>query len=374
AYTGYVKVGNTTGIANTTYVDNNNGAGLINGIDYCYMIVATFADGAESYASVEVCTQLKRDLPVITNVSINTTNATAGQVYVAWSKPTELDTTQTPGPYKYVISGSSDFTGGAFALIDSFFDLNDTILIDDFVNTQTLPRSYKIEFYNMTPGNTFKIGQSQIASSIFLNCVPTDEATTLSWNETVPWSNTLYTIYRQNTSGIFDSIGTSATQSYTDTGLVNGNTYCYKIRSTGNYSATGFVDPIINFSQEQCAIPVDNVAPCTPALMVNANCIGFNNVLSWHFDSAACYQDIAGYNVYYKNDSINDLVLLVTLGLDTNFLHDSLFSIAGCYQVTAFDSLGNESALSNKVCVDNCPVYELPNIFSPNDDGKNDTF
>jgi gliding motility-associated-like protein len=373
AYTGYVKVGNTVGLTNTQFLDNNNGAGLINGIDYCYMIVATFADGAESYASVEVCTQLKRDLPVITNVSINTTHNT-GQVYVAWSKPTELDTLQTPGPYKYVISGSSDFNGGAFVLIDSFFDLNDTILIDDFVNTEALPRSYKIEFYNLTPGNTFKIGQSQIASSVFITCQPTDEAIHITWSEMVPWSNTVYTIYRKNLAGVFDSIGVSLSQNYTDTGLINGNTYCYKVRSTGNYSASGFVDPIINFSQEQCAIPIDNLPPCAPTLNIKPNCIGFNNALSWHFDSLFCYQDVAGYNVYHSNDSVADLTLLITLVQDTTYLHDSLFSIAGCYQVSAFDSLGNESVLSNKVCVDNCPVYELPNIFSPNADGKNDTF
>ena len=30
--------------------------------------------------------------------------------------------------------------------------------------------------------------------------------------------------------------------------------------------------------------------------------------------------------------------------------------------------------LSNIVCVDNCPVYELPNVFTPNADGANDYY
>ena len=46
----------------------------------------------------------------------------------------------------------------------------------------------------------------------------------------------------------------------------------------------------------------------------------------------------------------------------------------GCYYITAVDRSGNESAPSNVVCVDNCPVYNLPNAFTQNSDGANDTF
>ena len=48
--------------------------------------------------------------------------------------------------------------------------------------------------------------------------------------------------------------------------------------------------------------------------------------------------------------------------------------MAGCYYVTALDSVGNESRPSNIICLDNCPFYELPNAFTPNGDGENDKF
>jgi gliding motility-associated-like protein len=57
---------------------------------------------------------------------------------------------------------------------------------------------------------------------------------------------------------------------------------------------------------------------------------------------------------------------------ETRFRYRNQSSIAGCYAVTAIDSAGNESEKSDSVCVDNCPVYELPNVFTPNGDGINE--
>ncbi len=60
---------------------------------------------------------------------------------------------------------------------------------------------------------------------------------------------------------------------------------------------------------------------------------------------------------------------------DTVFYHrmSEGFMLAGCYAVSAIDSFENESAFSAKICVDNCIMYELPNVFTPNGDGINDT-
>ena len=69
-----------------------------------------------------------------------------------------------------------------------------------------------------------------------------------------------------------------------------------------------------------------------------------------------------------------DLALLITIN-DANvfqYRHYPGEIIAGCYAVSAFDLVGNESELSVMICVDSCNFYEIPNVFTPNGDDIND--
>jgi hypothetical protein len=67
-------------------------------------------------------------------------------------------------------------------------------------------------------------------------------------------------------------------------------------------------------------------------------------------------------------------VLLATNVRDTFYLDENLPSLSRCYRIEAVDRSNNVSELSDPVCNSNCPYYELPNIFSPNNDGCNDLF
>jgi gliding motility-associated-like protein len=57
-----------------------------------------------------------------------------------------------------------------------------------------------------------------------------------------------------------------------------------------------------------------------------------------------------------------------------NYIHQFAIgeAVAGCYSISAFDSVGNESLLSPLICIDSCNYYEIPNVFTPNNDGRND--
>ena len=375
AYTGYVRIGQVDNMNDTTYTDTQ---GLIQGMEYCYMVTAWFLDGAESFASPETCTQLRKDLPVITTVSNDSTDLFAGRGFIAWAKPTELDTVQIPGPYQYVLYRAENMTGTGMEAIATFSGLLDTTFTDGGINMNTSGNgfSYRVDLESLSFGY---IGSSQSASSIFLQLFGTDEEIQLSFEPRVPWDNDYYVVYRKLPGGTeYDSIGISQEPFYRDTLLTNGLEYCYYVKSVGGYSASGFIDPIINFSQIVCGRPVDNEPPCPPVLEVSTDCDNAINRLSWTNPNEYCADDVVKYLVYFSPTEAGEFIPIDSTAPDdnTSYSHFNQGNISGCYAVVAVDSVGNASDFSNIVCVphDQCSLYALPNVFTPNFDGYNDTF
>jgi gliding motility-associated-like protein len=88
---------------------------------------------------------------------------------------------------------------------------------------------------------------------------------------------------------------------------------------------------------------------------------------------------VVSYKLYFADRSYTDFEFLIDFNSKktlnyTDIRPEFSQSMAGCYVITAVDSYNNESAFSNIVCVDNCPEYYLPNVFTPNEDGVNDMF
>lgn len=382
---GYTLIATVNGLNNTSYIDNSS---LVLGNDYCYVIVSYMQDGAVSCPSEEDCAHLLMDVPVITHVSVGETDLTAGIDTIRWVHPLELDTLSNfTGPYFYKIFKRDGF-GNPSALVfttpqSNQLYLTQKELIIDTLNTQDKAYSYRVDLYqfNTVSGNEEYIGPTNHASSIFLSISPADQQLILTWQEDVPWTNTYYKIYRESPTGSnnFVFIDSTFNQTYTDTGLVNGITYCYRVVSYGSYSDPRIPSPLINYSQKACKSPIDLTPPCAPTLSIDNDCEIPLNTLVWNNPNNSCADDVMSYNIYFTPVEGEAFTLLATINSnqDTVFTHvlDN-GSIAGCYYVTAIDSVqyGNESLPSNIVCGDNCPVYFLPNVFSPNGDGDNDYF
>ena len=393
--TGYAMI--VDKITNYSYLDLDADRGHI----YSYRILAHFgrnpvSSGGEVYnktvsiPSHEVCVELPLDLPVITNVSVEKTDETNGSIFVQWSKPKAgpglVDTLQDLPEYTYELYRSEGFNSANFSLIKSFTAntftaFNDTLFSDSLLNTVVNPYSYKVVF--LSANGTEEMGESANASSIFLSIVPSDQSLFLSWEENVPWANDTFTIFRYNENSLlFDSIDITTAHEYKDVGLENDSTYCYKISSKGKYFSTGLLHPIINYSQETCAIPIDTISPCAPEVTIENDCEdtdsqvwtsdNYQNRLHWRNDYT-CADDVEKYKVYYKETFEADFVLLYET-TDTFYVHQLTNSIAGCYYVTAVDESDNESTKVDTTCIENCARYNLPNVFTPNSDGDNDFF
>ena len=375
------------------------------GRTYCYRILAEFAlttptgsttyNPVESLASDSVCVQLNRDIPLITNVSVLTTDTGNGEMEVCWSKPVaeDLDTLLNPGPYVYEVLRAEGqnppddafLPTGTIFTSDFFANANDTCFVDTDLNTSAISYSYKIAFY--VNNETEPLGITNPASSVFLTIEPTDNTNILSWSENVPWTNFNYTIFRENDLGGFDSIATVLEPPYRDEGLINGTEYCYYVRSAGTYGIDGLASPLLNNAQRDCSIPIDNIAPCPPTLEVTNGCDtqtdcsdeeSLANTLNWVNPMDLCEEtdDVVGYRIYYAPVEGSDFEFIASIDDSrlTVFDHKPEIGIAGCYAVTAIDTFLNESDFSNIICVDNCPFYQLPNAFTPNGDGQNDVF
>jgi len=374
---GFIKVGYISGSSSVSYVDTENGQGLQFGKEYAYRIVAVYPNGAESKASNEVMSTLVSGVPVIRNVSVRNTDQVKGSIYLAWKKPDKLDTIPANGPYKYVISRAEGVAGSGYKTVDSLLtvNLNDTVFIDTLINTSSKAYLYRVELYNNAPGNRFLIGDPSFASSLFIEVLAGDRKSKFTIKRNVPWINSNYDIFRLNEATMkFDSVGTTNQLTYADTGLVNGKQYCYFIRSTGGYQKPGLPKNLINFSERTCSTPVDNEPPCVPDLIVTSQCDSLYNTLNWKVPDHACFSDIAGYKIFYKLTSEETLSLLTTINdkKSLSYKHSPGEVIAGCYAISAFDHIGNESPKSVMICVDSCNFYEIPNVFTPNGDDIND--
>ncbi len=389
----------------TTYLDNNAGRGLSVGGNYCYRIVASYPlpGGGKSYVSSEVCDSIIVDVPAITNVDIINTSEDNGSILVRWVPPYQINSALYPPAYTYDLFRATGLSpSNSYTQVAS--GISDTVFVDNNVNTASQSYHYFVRFYS---GNLL-VDSSATASTVRLDLRPLLNSIEVSWSADVPWSNVVqnypyHYVYRNQVDAgdlgklvLIDSVDvTRAGFNYLDNGQVNGQLlddkieYCYFISANGSYDNSLFPEPLVNRSQMLCGQPNDTIPPCTPPSLTITNqfdCSAqvadvpcgtniFEQEISWSVDEGlTCGDDLSHYNIYFSKSGSDKDFEIVGTSTQPLFLHSALTSFKGCYKVTAQDRSGNESEPTEVICNDNCPVYKLPNVFTPNNDGLNDVF
>lgn len=400
----YICISTIENIIDTSYIDKDS---LTPGMQYCYRVCSYFADGEESFPSQETCIDVGSYVPIFTQVSVNKTDMYEGEMNLSWRRILPADSNTSK--YRYVLKKGHT---PELLRIHGYYPADSIVSITDTnLNTNNHPYYYSVGLLAIDEIDTNKIlFPSPTTSSVYLMSIPHSRRVTLNWSYIQPWENQKFIVYRQNSNSTeFEAIAQVKDFTFDDVGLENDEVYNYYVEAYGSYHSELVPGTLINLSNTVSVTPVSS-EPCKPFVFVaDSSCQPLSNTIVWSFDSLYipdirteranranksnksnpnslnisdkeidledCYTDVRYYAIYYKRFSDPAFEEIATT-TDSYYVHDDPKGYFSCYRVSSFDKNDTESELSQALCVDNraCFYYKLPNVFTPNNDGTNDTF
>jgi type II secretory pathway pseudopilin PulG len=201
--------------------------------------------------------------------------------------------------------------------------------------SQGMPWSIALNYTNQSP-----------PAPTNLAALPGDKQVTLTWTTAAAGNVQKYEVYRSLDGVTYSKLGeATTTTAYDDTGLTNGTTYYYKVRTVDANSLVSV------FTAAVSAVPTaaaDNVAPSIPSPLTAAAVTGVATVhLTWitSVDGGTPTSGLAGYNLERQQNGSSTWQPLQTLyqGIvydDTNAAWGTTYT----YRVCAVDLAGNKSA------------------------------
>lgn len=381
---GFVRIGQTANDSTYFYEDFRETGGLAQGVAYCYLVVAVFDNGTFETLSIPsqiACGTLIQGTPTLIQTSVTQWDAVSGSIRLAWIPPSQsvLDTLKGGAPYYYYLYRATPTNLSNLLLIDNTkTDLADTVFLDESINTTLYPFKYKVELYytDSLTGQREYAGGGSTAFSTYLEARAGDNQITIKPVKNAPWVNIVDSIFVQYPGDNSFSLAgvVERADSFVHTNLINGQEYTYEVRSIGVYTADLASYTTHNVTHRLAATPIDTLAPCPPVLSVNSLCDSLQNILRWNNPNKVCTDDVTSYRLYWTRSTGTETSLFheVFMATDTVYHHDLNSGLGACYEVTAVDSFGNESAKSNRVCVDVCRLFCIPPYFSPDGDDINE--
>ncbi|MGO8670646.1 MAG: choice-of-anchor tandem repeat GloVer-containing protein [Capsulimonadaceae bacterium] len=311
----------TTAIGTST-ITSYTDSGLTNGVTYYYTVAAVNTAGSSPQSSEASATPAVPIPPAPTGLT-----ATAGdtQVSLSWAGSTGATSYNV---YRATMSGAEGTNAIGSTAVTTY---SDTGLTDGVTY-----------FYTVAAVNIAGVSpQSNEASATPVPPAPTgltatdgDTQVSLDWNSVS--TATSYNVYRATTSGAEGStpIGTSATTSYTDTGLTDGVTYYYTVAAANGTSTSAQ-------STEVSATPEPPAPPAPTGLTATA--ADSQVTLSWTASTNA-----TSYSVFRGTASDAEASNPIGTSASTTYTDTGLTDGTTYFYTVAAVDAGGTSPMSNE--------------------------